>query len=180
MELGEFIEQALEDYRRRVYAAIEPLSEDEINWRPGAESNSIAFLIWHVARVEDRWTNTFGKGAEEVWVRHDWSEKFGLSARDMGAGFGLDQLSEFPRLSSELLQSYFDAVREETLELIRGLGPADYDDAPGRSAFPESPGAVERFAGFTYARMFRQLIGEEDQHLGQVSYVRGLQRGLNR
>ena len=42
MELGEFIEQTLEDYRRRVYAAVEPLSEDEINWIPNPESNSIA------------------------------------------------------------------------------------------------------------------------------------------
>ena len=63
MELGEFIEQTLEDYRRRVYAAMESLTEDEINWMPNPESNSIAFLVWHVARVEDRWTNTFARGA---------------------------------------------------------------------------------------------------------------------
>ena len=180
MELGDFIEQTLEDYRRRVYAAAEPLTEDEINWRPDPESNSIAFLIWHVARVEDRWTNTFARGIEEVWVRQDWHRRFGLPEKDIGLRFDVDQLSAFPRLSYELLQGYFDAVREETLGLIHGLAPADFDHAPDRSPFPEYPAAVERFAGFTHALMFRQLIGEEDQHLGQVSYVRGLQRGLNK
>ena len=180
MELGEFIEQTLEDYRRRVYAAVGPLSEDEINWRPDPESNSIAFLVWHVARVEDRWTNTFARGVEEVWVRQSWHQRFGLPEKEMGLRFDVDQLSAFPRLSKELLQGYFDAVREETLEFIHGLQPADFDHAPDRSPFPEYPGAVERFAGFTYALMFRQLIGEEDQHLGQVSYVRGLQRGLDK
>ena len=180
MELGEFIEQTLEDYRRRVYAAVGPLSEEEINWRPDPESNSIAFLVWHVARVEDRWTNTFAKGAEEVWLRQSWYERFGLSEGEMGFSFDVDQLSAFPRLTIELLQGYFDEVREETLELIHGLRPADFDHAPDRSPFPERPAAVERFAGFTYALMFRQLIGEEDQHLGQVSYVRGLQRGLDK
>jgi len=180
MELGEFIEQTLEDYRRRVYAAVEPLSEDEINWMPNPESNSIAFIMWHVARVEDRWTNTFAKGAEEVWVRQSWSQRFGIAEQDIGLRIDLDKLSAFPRLSTELLRGYFDAVREETLELIHGLGSADFDDAPDRSPFPEYPGAAEIFAGYTYARMFRQLIGEEDQHLGQVSYIRGLQRGLDK
>jgi hypothetical protein len=28
--------------------------------------------------------------------------------------------------------------------------------------------------------MFRQLIGEENQHLGHVAYLRGLQRGLDK
>ena len=180
MELGEFIEQTLEDYRRRVYAAMKPLTEDEINWMPNPESNSIAFIVWHVARVEDRWTNTFAKGAEEVWLRQGWHQRFGLPEKEMGLRFDVEQLSAFPRLSTELLEGYFDAVREETLELIHGLGSADFDDAPDRSPFPEYPPAVERFAGFTYALMFRQLIGEEDQHLGQVSYIRGLQRGLDK
>ncbi len=180
MELGEFIEQTLEDYRRRVYAATEPLSEDEINWRPDPESNSIAFLLWHVARVEDRWTNTFARGVDEVWVRQDWHQRFGLPENEVGLRFDVEQLSAFPRLTIDLLHGYFDAVREENLELIRGLLPTDFDHAPERSPFPESPCAVERFAGFTYARMFRQLIGEEDQHLGQVSYIRGLQRGLDK
>ena len=33
---------------------------------------------------------------------------------------------------------------------------------------------------FTIGRMFRQLIGEENQHFGQIAYLRGLQRGLDK
>ena len=113
-------------------------------------------------------------------MRQGWHQRFGLPEKEIGLRFDVDQLSAFPRLSNELLHGYFDAVREETLEFINGLRAADFDHAPDRSPFPEYPAAMERFAGFTYARMFRQLVGEEDQHLGQVSYVRGLQRGLDK
>ncbi len=55
---------------------------------------------------------------------------------------------------------------------------ADLDRVPGRSPFPGSASS-SRFADFTIARMFRQLIGAEHQHLGHVNYIRGVQRGVD-
>ena len=70
-------------------------------------------------------------------------------------------------------------VRKETLEFVAGLTDSRLDDAPGRTPFPERPAAVKLFEGCTISRMFRQLIGEEYQHLGHVALLRGLQRGLD-
>ena len=180
MRLGDFIEQTLEDYHTRVLAAIKPLTEPEMIWRPNQESNSVSFIFWHVTRVEDRWTNTFARGEPEAWVRDRWSDRFGLADGDIGVGYSVDQLAAFPDLPKEQLQGYFESVRGDTLAFLRSLGEGDLDSVPDRSPFPESPGAVSRFRGFSLARMYRQLIGEADQHLGQISYVRGLQRGLNK
>ena len=180
MLLRDFIEETLEDYEVRVNAAVEPLTQDEMGWRPGPDANSITFIYWHVARVEDGWTNAFCKDEAGVWVRDRWYERLGMPEGDSGFGYSTEQLASFPEMPKDLLQSYFAAVRSETLAYLRGLSESDFDYVPGRTPFPEAPGTVSRFRSFSIARMYRQLIGEEDQHLGQISYVRGLQRGLNK
>jgi len=181
MRLNEFVEQCLEDYRRRVYAAVAPLTEEEMHWRPDAESNSIAFLIWHTSRVEDRLVNVFARGAEEVWKRDGWSARTGIPEGDHGVNYTLEQVSALPPITKEDLQEYFDSVREETLPYIRSLSDDDFDVVPeDRTPFPELPGTVRYFSGRSVGGIFRQLVGEEDQHLGQVSFIRGLKRGFGK
>ena len=179
MKLNEFIEECLEDYRRRVYAATAPLSEEEMHWRPDEESNSIAFIIWHTARVEDRLINVFARGEDEVWTRDGWSAKTGIPEGDHGVNYTLEQVSALPPITKEQLKEYFDAVREETLPYIRSLNDDDFDVVPeDRSPFPENPASVRYFSGRSVGAIFRQLVGEVDQHLGQVSFIRGLKRGF--
>ncbi len=181
MRLNEFVEQCLEDYRRRVYAATAPLTEEEMHWRPDAESNSIAFLIWHTARVEDRLVNVFARGAEEVWKRDGWSDRTGIPEGDHGVNYTLEQVSALPPITKEDLQEYFDSVREETLPYLRSLSDDDLDVVPeDRTPFPEFPASVRYFSGRSVGGIFRQLVGEEDQHLGQVSFIRGLKRGFGK
>ena len=181
MKLNEFVEHCLEDYRRRVYAATASLSEEEMHWRPDEESNSIAFLIWHTARVEDRLINVFARGAEEVWTRDGWSAKIGIPEADHGVNYTLEQVAALPPITKDDLQQYFDAVRAETLDYVRSLNDDDFDSVPeDRSPFPEFPASVRYFRGRSISAIFRQLIGEEDQHLGQVSFIRGLKRGFGK
>ena len=181
MRLNEFIEECLEDYRRRVYAATAPLSEEEMHWRPDAESNSIAFLIWHSARVEDRLVNVFARGVDEVWKRDDWSAKTGIPEGDHGVNYTLEQVVALPPITKEQLKEYFDAIREETLSYLRSLDDHDFDAVPeDRTPFPEFPASVRYFSGRSVGGIFRQLIGEQDQHLGQVSFIRGLKRGFGK
>ena len=181
MKLNEFVEQCLEDYRRRVYAATVPLSEEEMHWRPDAESNSIAFLIWHTARVEDRLINVFARGAEEVWTRDGWSAKTSIPESDHGVNYTLEQVAALSPITKDDLEQYFDAVRAETLDYVRSLNDDDFDAVPeDRTPFPEFPASVRYFKGRSISAIFRQLIGEEDQHLGQVAFIRGLKRGFGK
>ena len=63
---------------------------------------------------------------------------------------------------------------------MESLTDADFDAVPDRAPFPEFPASVRYFRGRSVGGIFRQLIGEEDQHLGQVSLIRGLKRGFGK
>ena len=179
MGLIEFARDTLEEYRTRLYRVLDGLTFDELNWRPNSDANSIAFVVWHTSRVEDRWFQVFCQGVPDIWVRDEWHRRLGLAKSDLGIRYTVAQLGAFPKLTNDDLQSYFEAVRAETLKWLDGLDPNLLDTSPGRSPFPEFGEAPGIFASFTIRRMFRQVIGEEMQHLGHVSYIRGLQRGLD-
>ena len=179
MGLIEFTRDTLEDYRRRLYRTLDGLTFDELNWRPNAEANSIAFVVWHTSRVEDRWFQVFCQGVPEVWIRDEWHRRLGLAESDLGVRYTVEQLGAFPKLTNDDLRGYFEAVRAETLTCLDGMDPSTLDTSPGRSPFPEFGDGPGTFASFTIRRMFRQLIGEEMQHLGHVGLLRGLQRGLD-
>ncbi len=177
MAVTTFIEALLEESKRRLYRTLRDLSPEELLWRPGPEANSIGFMVWHIARVEDRWLARFGlENGTERWIRDGWASRCGLPEEHTGVGFTLEQVAHFkmPPLADVL--AYFDVVREDMLIYLRSLNDDDLEVAPGRVPFPEV-GTLP--PDFTIGRMFRQLIGEYNQHLGQIGYVRGLQRGLD-
>ena len=96
---------------------------------------------------------------------------------DTGVGYTAAQVANFAMPPLADLQAYFDALRQDTLAYLRRIDANELDVAPQRSSFPEVGTLPD---DFTIGRMFRQLIGEENQHLGHVAYLRGLQWGLNK
>jgi uncharacterized damage-inducible protein DinB len=180
MDLTTFIAQTLEECKRRLYRTLQGLTPAELAWRPGPEANPINFMVWHIARVEDRWLHRFAQDTMEIWERDGWYQRCGLPEHDTGVGYTAGQVASFPQPDLRDLQSYFDAVRQETLTYLRGVDARDLDVHPQRIPFPEVSGDRPLPDDFTIGRMFRQLIGEENQHLGQIAYLRGLQRGLDK
>ena len=103
-------------------------------------------------------------------MRDGWYERFGLPKDVSGYGFTAEQVANFP-LPKDFSQvtDYFDSVRKETLEYLPTLEPAELE----REIMPKGR------PGYTVARALSHLIVEESLHMGQVWYLRGLQRGLN-
>jgi uncharacterized damage-inducible protein DinB len=179
MEILEFAAEMFEEYGTRLYGYLDGLTTEELNWSPNAEANSIAFIVWHTARVEDRWFQIFCQDRPPIWASGRWFEKLGMSEDQSFVGRAPADIASFPTLEIDGLKAYFEAVRAETQKYLASIGSEDLDTTPGRSPFgtPDSPGP---FAQFTIQRMFRQLIQEEIQHLGQVGLLRGLKRGLDK
>jgi uncharacterized damage-inducible protein DinB len=48
MELRNFLTQKFEEIQRRLLAVIDQLNDEELNWRPNEESNSVANLVVHI------------------------------------------------------------------------------------------------------------------------------------
>lgn len=180
MELTTFIEQNLDECKRRLYRTLQGLTPEELAWRPGPEANSIGFMLWHVARVEDRWLHRYAYDTTEIWERDGWYARCGLPVSDTGVGYTSAQIASFPHPDLATLQAYFDAVRQALVAYLHGLTPEALDVHPHRIPFPEVSGGRQLPDDFTITRMFRQLIGEENQHFGQIAYLRGLQRGLDK
>jgi hypothetical protein len=177
MHIRELIIGSFEDYWGRFDRVLEGLSDEELAWKPQADCNPIGFIAWHMARVEDRFIHHFAQGMEEVWVKNHWFTQFGLDAADHGVRFTLEQVAAFPVIAPELLWGYLDDVRNDTKIFLQAFQPQDLDVVSGRFPFPPNiPAGADKWP---IGHMFRQLFGELNQHLGQVSYVRGMVKGFN-
>ena len=63
------------------------LTDDEANYRPSPSANSIAWLIWHSARVQDFQLAPIA-GVEQVWKTGGWVDRFGLDLPRNDTGYG--------------------------------------------------------------------------------------------
>lgn len=171
MDFRDIVRLGLEECKRSLYRHIDGLSRQELVWQPTPEANPIGYLVWHIARDEDRWINTRLRQKPEVWVRDGWYQKFGLPQEATGYGFTAEQVASFP-LPQDFSQvtAYLDTVREETLEYLPTLTEAELQRD---IRLPNRP-------DYTVADALSHLVVEESLHMGQVWYLRGLQRGINK
>ncbi len=92
--------------------------------------NSLAWIVWHLAREEDWAVNTMLRGAEQVLTRDGWEAKLRIARRDMGTGMTEEEVVELSAgIDLGALRDYFDAVTAETLRFVDTF---DFDalDAP--------------------------------------------------
>ena len=60
------------------------LSERELRARPHPRANTIVWLVWHNARIEDLGVNRFVVDGRQVMDRNDWAARMGVTRRDVG------------------------------------------------------------------------------------------------
>jgi hypothetical protein len=175
MELQIFIERALNALQQHYYSLLKDITAQELSWQPGPNANSIGFIFWHVTRVEDRLVVHFAQGKPEVWLRDGWHQRWGIPTEVTGLEYPPEQVASFPVPALKEMQMYFETVRQETRTYLQTLDSIGFENCPARTPYPESSRAVAFFRNYTVGQMFCQLIGEANQHLGQVAYIRGLQ-----
>lgn len=171
MTLNQFIEDSLNREQQLLQEVVSDIIPEELTWRPGPDANPMGWILWHMLRVEDMWAQFFAQRQLELWERDGWHEKFGLPTRDTGFGHTPEQVAAFPALDLPTLLQYGEAVRAGTLEYLMSLGPEDFRLMP-RADRPDV-----WWHSFSVEAMFRQIIGETYQHLGQLAYLKGLKRG---
>ena len=106
---------------------LKPLTEAQVRGRPQAGVNTIAWLIWHTARIEDVGVNRFVVDGTQV-LDSGWLARLGVERRDVGTGMTdaeVDALSRAIDLTA--LRGYWDAVTERTAAVISTLRGTDID-----------------------------------------------------
>lgn len=174
MEVKGFLTSTLVDMERRLNTTLEGLSAQELTWRPGPECHSIGFALWHLIRAEDFWLQGFILRQAELYESEGWAQKLGTPPRDNGYRYTAAQLASFPVPPLEKLQAYGKSVRHHTLALLRQLPMAKLDEKyPSSHIFPQRP-------EMSIGDVFQHVILELTLHIGQITYLRGMQRGLDK
>lgn len=158
------------------------LSDEQMRLRPSG-LNSIAWLVWHMARYEDI-LNLLLVGRPQVLDEEHWLPRLNLSVRDVGTGMGDDEVSDLSaRLDLAALRDYYIAVGRRTVDVVRSLRPEALDERPdlerlrAEGVFRES--AVRLIAERereTKGWWLGQLgIAHSQSHRGQATVIRLLQ-----
>ena len=161
---SEVLAEAFSRVRDAVHSAIEGASIDALTHQADPEANTIAWLVWHLTRVQDDHMATLA-GDEQVWTTGGWAERFDLPFDPRATGYGqsADEVAGV-RVEAELLGFYYDAVHARTMDYLSTLGDADL----GRVVDPSWNPPV------TLAVRLVSILADDLQHAGQASYVRGL------
>jgi hypothetical protein len=140
------------------------LTEEVASYRPTPQANSIGWLIWHSARVQDIQVCDIAKTAD-VWTRDGWVDRFGLDLPrdDTGYGHRADAVAKV-RASAQLLAGYYHAVHDMTLEFVETLADADLERIVDRRWDPP----------VTASARLVSIVDDCAQHLGQAAYLRGI------
>ena len=140
------------------------LSDEIATYQPTPSANSIAWLLWHSARVQD--IQVAGLvGAEQVWLRDGWVDRFGLDLprNDTGYGHGEQEVAKV-RAPADLLSGYYHAVHEFTLEYAAGVTADELARIVDTNWDPP----------VTASARLVSIIDDCAQHLGQAAYLRGI------
>lgn len=151
--------------RDEVHPAVRGLTPEELSVRLDGQGNSIAWLVWHLARVQDHHVADAG-GTEQVWTAEGWADRFGLPF-DPGAtgyGHGPDDVAAVKVASGDLLTGYYDAVHQRTVRFVEGLTDEDLDRVIDTSWDPP----------VTLGVRLVSVIADDLQHVGQAAFVRGI------
>lgn len=156
---------AFERVHELVPDILSALDTAELEWRPDAEANSIGWLVWHLARVQDDHFATL-TGQEQVWLKDGWAGRFSLTYPDDAIGFGQSgrEVGQFAVDEPILLTGYHAAVHAATVAALQTFASKDYERVvDNRYDLPVTLGA----------RVI-SVLGDISQHIGQAAYVRGL------
>ena len=164
MTPAELLIDSLDRIRGSVEGVLEGLDDAALVARPAPDANTIAWLVWHLTRVEDDHIAEVA-GHEQVWTADGFARRFDLPFDDgaIGYGFSAEEVGQVVA-SAELLREYFAAVRERTTAYVAGLTAEDLDRVVDDRWDPPVTLGVRLIS----------VVNDATQHVGQAGYVAGL------
>lgn len=139
------------------------LSDAVSFFRPTPEANSIAWLIWHSARITDAQLAHL-TGDEQVWFSGGWVDRFALDLPRDAHGYGHtpEDVGKV-RAPVDLLAGYYRAVHRMTLAYVAGVTAEELARVVDRNWTPPVTASVRLVS----------IIDDCAQHLGQAAYLKG-------
>jgi hypothetical protein len=164
MTPAELLTEAFERVLETASGAVDGLTVEQLTHRPEPDANTIGWLVWHLARVQDDHVADVA-GTEQVWTTQGFAERFDLPFDAEATGFGqdADEVGEV-RAEAGLLTEYVRAVHDQTTSYVASLTPDDLDRVVDTRWDPP----------VTLGVRLVSVISDDLQHAGQAAYLRGL------
>ncbi len=147
-----------------VHDTVEGLPDDVLSTRPNDSGNSIAWLVWHLTRIQDDHLSDAG-GYEQVITADGWHDRLGLpfDPADTGYGHTAEDVAAV-KLSASQLTGYYDAVHARSVQYLKTLTDDDLERVVDKRWNPP----------VTLGVRLNSVLSDDLQHAGQAAYVRGL------
>jgi hypothetical protein len=170
MDLKAYIKMEFDGLKHNAERALQGLTQSELNWRPACGCNSIGLILYHIARSEDGLIQHELSHEKEVWETGKWYQKLNLPLTDGGSHYTVDQVNAFTPPALADILNYWEAVRSHNMKFLDTFSPEQLD----RKVTLKFAGEVP--AAFVYSL----VVSHSAQHIGEISYLRGLQRGMDK
>ena len=166
VNLNQFVLAQLDSAYRWIERAADGLTDEQLFYQPTPDTNSIAWLVWHLSRWRDAKSTAVGR-QPQVWVSEGWAERFGIAGDRTGLGDTPEQVASF-RVDRDVLLGYAEAAHRAIVECVSKLAPAQFDQP------------VEYMPGDLRPvwTVLMGVVGDSTQHVGQINYLRGMITGL--
>jgi hypothetical protein len=165
MTSSDLLADAFGRIRGAVREVVDGLSPEQLEFRPDPRANSIAWLVWHLTRVQDDHLASAAQ-TSQLWTADGWAARFGLPFDDTATGYGqhADEVAAVRVANGDLLTGYYDAVYTETIQYVQRVSDADLGRIVDERWDPPVTLGVRLIS----------VISDGLQHAGQAAYVRGL------
>ncbi|MBI1847711.1 MAG: DinB family protein [Candidatus Rokubacteria bacterium] len=151
------------------------LTDEQMRVRPGQGLNSLVWLLWHMARVEDAAVNLVVTAGQQV-LDDGWSPRLGVLRTDVGHGMTEDEVADFTaRADIAAVRAYRDAVGLRTRDVAAALGPGAWAEILSTADAVRVPAGFRAFVGQPRAfELGTSAITHNAMHLGEAVTIRGL------
>jgi DinB superfamily len=107
------------------------LTDDQMRLRYGKGTNSLAWLLWHMARTEDVSVNRVVTNGRQVFDE-GWARRLGVLRPDIGTGMTDEEVAELgQQLDVAAARAYRSAVGRRTREVVQALAPESWAETVG-------------------------------------------------
>jgi uncharacterized damage-inducible protein DinB len=161
----ELLTQFFSTIRDLGHSAVDGLSTEQLNAQVSDGANTVSWLVWHLARVQDDHVADVA-GTDQVWIAAGWADRFGLPLGVHATGYGHspEEVTQVQVDDGALLSGYLDAVTYATLDYLGSLSDSDLDRVVDKSYDPP----------VTLGVRLLSVVGDDLQHVGQAAFARGL------
>ncbi len=101
---------------------LDDMAEDQIRRIPRGSEHSVAWTIWHIARIEDIAMNILVANEQQLFLENDWLSRLNIVYKDSGFAMDDQGVAELSTtIDLEALRAYRVSVGRKTRGIVRQL-----------------------------------------------------------